>query len=278
MLKFWFSTAFCLHYLSENLKPNFHAKFICMKTLMTLLFLLFSVPAVFAQDLLIKKNGEEVPVKILELTPDFIKYKRSDNLDGPIISIRKQDVFMVKYANGVKEVFAPAPLTSTATTFPDRVPVAEPEAAKDPAPYQMKLGGPRFGGTFIAGGKIADRLEKDYDASPFITQFGWQFETRIFSIDEGPSGLIEFVPLIGGIDQGLFLPSASVLIGIRGDSGLELGFGPNFSAAGSGVVIAAGGNLHSGNVNFPMNFAVVPSKNGTRFSLIFGFNYRTRKG
>jgi hypothetical protein len=56
-------------------------------------------------DLIIFKNGDELLVKILEVLPEEIKYKRCDNLNGPTYTSKKPDVFMVKYANGVKEVF-----------------------------------------------------------------------------------------------------------------------------------------------------------------------------
>ena len=39
------------------------------------------------------------------MTSDVIKYKRCDNFDGPVYSIKKDDVFMVKYQNGTKEIF-----------------------------------------------------------------------------------------------------------------------------------------------------------------------------
>lgn len=41
---------------------------------------------------------------------------------------------------------------------------------------------------------------------------------------------------------------------------------------GVGMVLAAGINRTSGNLNIPFNIAVVPSKAGTRVSLLAGFN------
>lgn len=55
-------------------------------------------------DLMTLKSGEEISVKILEIGTEEIKYKNCDNLDGPIISIKKQDVFMIKYPNGKKDI------------------------------------------------------------------------------------------------------------------------------------------------------------------------------
>ncbi|MBD1396472.1 hypothetical protein H9Q13_04790 [Pontibacter sp. JH31] len=220
-----------------------------------------------AQDMLIKRNGDELEVKVLEINLDEIRYKLFNNLEGPTISVAKSDVFMIKYENGTKvtlnDVVRPAtqqPAQPTRTGYPQE---------------NLKLGGPRLGFTVLSQ-KYRDHIKSDYDTdiSAFMTQFGWQFETRVFTLDNGTSGLFEFVPLIGGLEQGKFLPSLSALVGIRGAKGLEFGIGPNVSLGGAGLVMAVGTNFQSQGVNFPVNFAVAPSKDGARFSLLFGFNSR----
>lgn len=140
----------------------------------------------------------------------------------------------------------------------------------------LELSGPRVGFTFIAPGETANDLKTEFDASPFITQFGWQFEKQYFALENGTAGLVEFVGLIGGLEQGLFLPSANMLIGVRSSTGAEFAFGPNISLSGAAFVLAVGHTYKSGNLNFPVNFAVVPSTKGVRFSLLFGFNAQTR--
>ena len=82
-----------------------------------------------------------------------------------------------------------------------------------PPPRQIELSGPRVGFTFIFGA-LADTLKNKYDAAPFVTQFGWQFEQRFMAMENGLSGLTETVVLVGGIEQGLFLPSLSFLVGL----------------------------------------------------------------
>src|SRR5688572_13988778 len=255
-----------------------------MKKLLLMIALLSSSLYLSAQDKLTKKTGEEIQVKVLEITPELVKFKNFDNLEGPTISIYKREVFMINYAGGTKEIITPIPVKPQTPPQPQPIfntnqptPVAPNPLPEEPAPYMMKLNGPRFGVTYISSGELTRKLEERYDiTSPVITQFGWQFETQIFNIEGGPSGLIEFVPLIGGLDQGIFLPSASLICGLRAGSGLELGFGPNVSAAGTGVVLAVGTSFTTGNVHFPFNFAVVPSRDGARFSLMCGFNYRKR--
>lgn len=63
----------------------------------------FNAPSVEC-DLMTLKNGDEISCKVIEIEIDIIKYKRCDNLDGPLISVSKSDVFMIKYSNGTKEV------------------------------------------------------------------------------------------------------------------------------------------------------------------------------
>jgi hypothetical protein len=140
----------------------------------------------------------------------------------------------------------------------------------------LELSGPRVGFTFIGAGETADALKSNFNASPFITQFGWQVEKQYFALDNGTAGLVEFVGLVGGLEQGLFLPSANVLVGVRSSSGAEFAFGPNISLSGAAFVLAVGHTYKSGNLNFPVNFAVVPSAQGVRFSLLFGFNAQTK--
>tara|TARA_B110000091_G_C13599436_1_gene384025 strand:+ start:248 stop:715 length:468 start_codon:yes stop_codon:yes gene_type:complete len=54
-------------------------------------------------DIIILESGEEISVNVLEITPDLIKYKKCDQEKGPLISISKEDVFMIKYHDGTKE-------------------------------------------------------------------------------------------------------------------------------------------------------------------------------
>ena len=60
--------------------------------------------AIHAQDVIIKKNGEELKTKVVEVSSDEIKYRMWDYLDGPIYKISTSEIFMVKYQNGKKDV------------------------------------------------------------------------------------------------------------------------------------------------------------------------------
>lgn len=236
-----------------------------MKHLLLTIIACLLYVAAQAQDVLIKRNGDELEVKVLEINLQEVKYKRFDNLEGPVISIAKADIFMIKYENGTKVIMNEA-----------RPAVQQPVYARGNNQQQsLKLAGPRLGFTVLSQ-NYRDHIKDDFDTdvSALMTQFGWQFETRVFTLENGTSGLFEFVPLIGGLEQGKFLPSLSALVGIRGAKGLEFGIGPNVSLGGAGLVLAAGTNFQSQGVNFPVNVAIAPSSDGMRFSVLFGFNSR----
>jgi hypothetical protein len=86
----------------------------------------------------------------------------------------------------------------------------------------------------------------------------------------------ECVLLLGGLDQGVAIPSLSWLVGARTKEGAEFGVGPNITPAGVALAIAAGMTFRAGTLNVPVNFAVVPSKSGTRVSVLTGFSLRRR--
>lgn len=138
---------------------------------------------------------------------------------------------------------------------------------------QINRSGPRFGFTWLGGG-IVDTLrsQRNIDVAPVITQFGWQFERQFASLESGPVALNEFIILIGGLDQGVFLPSVSWLVGIRTPGNFELGVGPNANPAGVALAFSGGYTFRAGALAVPLNVALVPSKYGMRVSALTGFN------
>lgn len=78
-----------------------------LKLLLSLLSV-FILNQAFAQDVIIKQNGEEIQARILEVNSDQIKYKRFDNQEGPQYTINVKEVLLIKFENGSKEIFAPA--------------------------------------------------------------------------------------------------------------------------------------------------------------------------
>lgn len=275
-----------------------------------------------AQDKITLRSGEEISATVMELTDKEIKYVKTGNPGGPTHVVYKSNVFSIKYANGTKEVFdnksdQAENVYQNTPSQPAGMNAAQQSRSKydsDTSDYAKKkrknFSGPRVGVTYISEGTTADYLA-GVGKNPYLTQFGWQFETRLFTTDDGTSGLVEFIPMIGGVEQALFFPSATFLLGLRGGTkwSWEFAIGPSlspkFDLKGDltnpfGLVVALGMSFKKGNVWFPVNLAFTPSvgskqtvdvynanniKTGTeertyttgwKLSLLVGFNSRIR--
>ena len=157
------------------------------------------------------------------------------------------------------------------------VPVsAQTVISPPPLARAANLSGPRFGVTSLSDGVVEKLRERSIEVRPMITQFGWQFERQFYSKDSDVAAVNEWVVLLGGLDQGVALPSLSWVVGLRTKEGTEFGVGPNITPTGVALVLAAGVTLRAGAMNVPMNIAVVPSKAGTRVSFLTGFSMRRR--
>lgn len=279
---------------------------------------IFLSVSVFAQDVITYKNGNEVNAKVTEVNPTDVKFIMHDSLGGAIHIVPLSNIFMITYKNGYKDVFTEAQVVIP--EIENKIPVQEnktPVVVENKTPTvetkeddelieRRRYGGPRVGCTYVGQGAFADALLNEGKRNIY-SQFGWQIETRMFKLNNGLSGMIEFVPLIGGLDMGKFIPSASLLLGLRAKNGIEVGVGPNYVIYGSkdmtsnyklssnlGIVIAAGMSFKSDKVYFPINIAVVPSvtktanvydpitlttvsykyETGIKLSLLVGFNYK----
>jgi hypothetical protein len=73
--------------------------------LVSTLFILFTGLRSHGQDIIVKKNGDEIKAKVEQVLDAEIKYRKYENLTGPVYSIGKAEVFMIRYENGSKDVF-----------------------------------------------------------------------------------------------------------------------------------------------------------------------------
>jgi TolB-like protein len=150
----------------------------------------------------------------------------------------------------------------------------------------LNLNGPRMG-VIVFTGDAATLMQLDVDKggfglAPVMFQFGYQFEVQYLSAGDFQA-LFEFLPLVTGLDQGLFIPSITFLHGLRSNkTGFELAFGPSLAVSKINVkaeptinasfVFGIGKTFKSGRLNFPINFFFLPGKNGHRYGLSVGFN------
>lgn len=58
----------------------------------------------YSQDIISKKNGSDLKVKIIEVGTSNIVYKELDNLEGPTHSLEKSEIYKIIYNNGKTEL------------------------------------------------------------------------------------------------------------------------------------------------------------------------------
>ena len=77
-----------------------------------LLFLmLLSATSVFAQDVIVKKDGTTILSKVVEIGSAEVKYKKFSNQNGPTYTITKAEIQAINYENGEKDTFTDAVVT-----------------------------------------------------------------------------------------------------------------------------------------------------------------------
>ncbi|WP_162055208.1 hypothetical protein [Pontibacter pamirensis] len=76
-----------------------------MKRNLILIILTLVLQSGFAQDYIVKVNGDEIPARVLEITAGDIVYHHPDSAEELASRIPKVEVFMIRFEDGTKEVF-----------------------------------------------------------------------------------------------------------------------------------------------------------------------------
>jgi hypothetical protein len=76
-----------------------------MKIALTILSLVLTTTVSLSQDTILKKTGEEISARVLEVGNAEIVYKEFSNQEGPLLTLLKSDIFMIRYQNGAKDLF-----------------------------------------------------------------------------------------------------------------------------------------------------------------------------
>ena len=80
-----------------------------------------------AQDLIVKTDAAKIEAKVIEITPEAVRYKRFSNPDGPTYVLPVAQIHYIQYANGEKEYYTktiPATPLTPATPATPAVPEA----------------------------------------------------------------------------------------------------------------------------------------------------------
>ena len=59
----------------------------------------------FAQDIITKRDGVDIEAKVLEVSDEYVKYKKFDYQDGPTYNVKKSEILIIRYENGSKDIF-----------------------------------------------------------------------------------------------------------------------------------------------------------------------------
>jgi hypothetical protein len=83
-------------------------------------------------DKILLRNGNEIQAKVLEVGLSTVKYKKCEDQEGPLIEVKKNDIFMITYSNGSKDVFKETVANEEKQNPPTTqvVPQALPQAKK----------------------------------------------------------------------------------------------------------------------------------------------------
>ncbi len=76
------------------------------KLFCTLILVIIFSQATYAQDLILKTNGDTIRAKITEIGTNAISFKKTNFIDGPLFVEQKSDIILIKYGNGQIEHFS----------------------------------------------------------------------------------------------------------------------------------------------------------------------------
>ena len=198
-----------------------------MKRIITPLLLLSGLltgTLTFGQDNIVLKNGTEIKAKVLEVSATEIKYRKQDNLDGPVYTSGVGEVLLINYANGSKDILNQS---ATGQSAPAQTPLSAPLLSPTQPGTAMSQPRPSIDGLRYEGGWFGRR---------FTTPSGETLPKR-----EVRSLLLDHHDALRAFDSGQHLRRFSY---VAGGSALAL--------IGAGAVVAAvggGGFGHDGNGN-----------------------------
>lgn len=76
-----------------------------LRYVIAIVICLASSATMFAQDVIILRNGVEVQAIVEEIGIENVRYRRADNLSGPIRVVSRSEILMIEFENGTREIF-----------------------------------------------------------------------------------------------------------------------------------------------------------------------------
>ncbi|MBL0048464.1 MAG: hypothetical protein IPP32_10260 [Bacteroidetes bacterium] len=182
----------------------------------------------WAQDTIYKRNGDIIVAQLLEVTPQLIKFKKIELPDGPIYSLERKELFMIRYKNGTKDLFL------------DEKPVATDDYAVAPIPKKrnpredmrtdspISIDGYHYSiGYFSLSPKKVDELILSKNDKPLSLM------VKSAQSDKHTSKLLAFAPIPLGVGSYITLIAGSISAGNYG------AYPTNYLAFGGILAVAA---------------------------------------
>ena len=96
------------------------------------------------------------------------------------------------------------------------------------------------------------------------------------STSSGATALMEWIVLVGGVEQDELIMGVSCIAGFRTEGGLTFGVGPNVGVNKeenhtSSMVVAAGTTMPFGDLYVPLNSAVAFAEGGPRVTTLISW-------
>ncbi len=88
------------------------------KTILVLLAAVCGATTASAQDVIVKTDDAKIESKVVEISPDAVRYKRFSNPDGPTYVLPTAQILYIRYANGEVEHFNKPAAVVTSQTGP----------------------------------------------------------------------------------------------------------------------------------------------------------------
>lgn len=111
-----------------------------------LLAAFFGAFAASAQDLIVKIDSTKIEARVIEISPESVRYKRFSNPEGPTYLLPTAEIHYIRYANGEVEYYtrtaAPAVPSVPGTAPSTATPAGEPQSA--PAPVMTQTAGGQY--------------------------------------------------------------------------------------------------------------------------------------
>ncbi|WP_234665814.1 hypothetical protein [Dyadobacter sp. CY261] len=186
---------------------------------MIALICLFLSPVANAQDKIIQKDGKEIKAKVLGTDSNYIRYKRSDNPNGPDYFLFRSDVLKIEYENGNVE-----PKKETNKVVPEPTVASDLQILESKASQYKKRGTILLGvGTLaiVAGAATLIKLNGDYSTYKSQIQKTNDDYTKWYQVNyvtSPPEGDLQKQESFAGFaSPGIYAGAAAVIGGIALD-------------------------------------------------------------